>query len=173
MDKTILVGLNGHTEKFPLDAAAHDRLERYLDGAHARLRDNPDRTEILLDLERSVGDRLAGAPGGSDTVFGVGHIDAVLEEIGDVEAGREGPAAGAPIAAKPKRVRRLERITTGQQLAGVCTGLAAYSQIRVDWVRTLFVLATVVTAGVFAVVYVALAFILPVAEETNGATHTA
>jgi phage shock protein PspC (stress-responsive transcriptional regulator) len=34
----------------------------------------------------------------------------------------------------------------------------------VDWVRTLFLFATLLTAGVFSVVYVALMFILPVAE---------
>jgi phage shock protein PspC (stress-responsive transcriptional regulator) len=48
-------------------------------------------------------------------------------------------------------------------LAGVCNGLAAYSDLRVDWVRTLFVFATLLTGGLFVVVYIAMAFILPVA----------
>ena len=48
-------------------------------------------------------------------------------------------------------------------MAGVCTGLAAYAEIDVAWVRTLFVFATILTAGIFLLVYVALAFILPVA----------
>jgi phage shock protein PspC (stress-responsive transcriptional regulator) len=56
----------------------------------------------------------------------------------------------------------LRRIKEGQWLAGVCTGLADYSDIRVDWVRTLFIFATLLTAGGFALVYVAMAFILPV-----------
>ena len=38
----------------------------------------------------------------------------------------------------------------------------------VAWVRTLFVLGTVVTAGVLGLVYVALAFILPVAATREG-----
>lgn len=45
----------------------------------------------------------------------------------------------------------------------MCTGLAAYAEIDVVWVRTLFVFATLLTAGIFLLVYVALAFILPVA----------
>ncbi len=161
MDKTILVGLNGHTQQFKLDADAHGRLEQYLDGAAARLGDNPDRTEILLDLERSIGDRLAALPS-ADAVIGMAQIDAVLEQVGDVDAGKEPPAQ--PAGGMPRRQRRLQRIRTGQQLAGVCNGLAAYSEIRVDWVRTLFILATILTAGMFGLVYVALAFILPVAE---------
>jgi len=44
----------------------------------------------------------------------------------------------------------------------VCQGLAAYSEIDVAWVRTIFVLGTVVTAGFGLLVYLALAFILPV-----------
>ena len=52
-------------------------------------------------------------------------------------------------------------------LAGVCNGLAAYSEIRVDWVRTLFVGATLLTAGAFVLVYVALVFILPVDADAR------
>jgi phage shock protein C len=65
------------------------------------------------------------------------------------------------------RPRRLHRIREGQKLFGVCTGLAAYAEIDVDWVRTLFIFATIVTAGLFLLVYVALAFILPVAATAK------
>lgn len=87
-------------------------------------------------------------------------MDGVLDEIGAVDTGPDPAPNDAP--ARP-RGRRLQRIREGQQLAGVCNGLAAYSEIRVDWVRTLFLVATVLTAGLFALVYIALAFILPVA----------
>ncbi len=63
---------------------------------------------------------------------------------------------------RPRR-RRLYRIRQGQQIAGVCTGVAAYSDIRIDWVRAVFVLLTLGTAGLFALVYLVMAFVLPVA----------
>jgi phage shock protein PspC (stress-responsive transcriptional regulator) len=44
----------------------------------------------------------------------------------------------------------------------VCTGLAAYAELDVAWVRTLFFFATLLTAGGFALVYIVLAFMLPV-----------
>ena len=69
----------------------------------------------------------------------------------------------ARYASTRDRPRRLKRVREGQQIAGVCTGLAAYSEIDVDWVRTVFVLGTLVTAGVLGIVYIAMAFILPVA----------
>ena len=44
MDKTILIGLSGQTERFQLDEDAYERLTRYLDRAASRLQDDPDRT---------------------------------------------------------------------------------------------------------------------------------
>ena len=161
MDKTIMIGLTGHADQYRLDEDAYDRLERYLERAAVRLRDDPDQAEILGDLERSVGDKLAALLGSGDRLVTAADIDGVLEELGAVDTGQEPSPAET---AAPARVRRLQRIRKGQQLAGVCNGLAAYADLPVDWVRTGFILATVVTAGIFGLVYVALAFILPVAE---------
>jgi phage shock protein PspC (stress-responsive transcriptional regulator) len=159
MDKTIVISLSGHPEQFRLRDDAYDRLTGYLDGAASRLRDDPDRAEVLGDLERSIGDKLAAAIGSEDRLVTRADIDRVLEAVGTVDTGRE-PEREEPDD-RP-RPRRLRRIKEGQWLAGVCTGLADYSDIRVDWVRTLFIFATLLTAGGFALVYVAMAFILPV-----------
>jgi phage shock protein C len=229
MDKTIVIGLTGHAERYRFDQDAYDRLARYLDRAASRLPDGPDRAEVLGDLERSVGDKLVVLLGSVDRVVTAPDIDGILDEIGAVDTGDDpvdeeaGPrlrgrrlyrirdgkniagvstglaeyahldvgwvrtgfvlgslgtagilgivyialAFALPIvdrAGMRPRPRRLHRIREGQNIAGVCTGLAAYTELDVDWVRSLFVLATLFTAGVFSVVYIALAFILPVAE---------
>ena len=162
MDKTILVGLTGHTQQFRLDVAAYDRLAQYLDRAALRLRDDPDRAEILQDLERSIGDRLASLPGLPERLFGVPEIDAVLEDVGTVDTGRDVKVDEEDLSPRP---RRLQRIREGQMIAGVCTGLAAYAELDVAWVRTLFVIGTVFTAGILALVYVTLVFVLPIAPR--------
>jgi phage shock protein PspC (stress-responsive transcriptional regulator) len=162
MDKTIQITLAGHAEPYRLDEEAYDRLSDFLERAALRLHDDPDRAEVLGDLERSVGDRLAVPAGSGDRLVTAADIDRILEEIGTVDTGRDAPhdqAGPAP------RARHLHRIREGQQLAGVCNGLAAYAELRVDWVRTFFVLATLVTAGIFGLVYIALAFILPVTDR--------
>ena len=159
MDKTISISLTGHADRYRLDQEGYDRLARYLERAADRLRDDPDRAEVIGDLERSVGDRLAALVGSEDRLIAASDIDGILEEIGAVDTGREQVAdEGGP---RP-RARRLYRIREGQMLAGVCNGLAAYAELRVDWVRTLFVLGTLVTAGLLGLVYIAMAFILPV-----------
>jgi phage shock protein C len=164
MDKTIVIGLSGHAERYRLNQDAYDRLAQYLDRAASRLRDDSDRAEVLRDLERSVGDKLAVLIGSDDRTVSAADIDGVLEEIGAVDTGND------PVPEERRvrtRARRLHRIREGQKMAGVCTGLAAYADLPVDWVRTLFVFATILTAGVFALVYVALAFILPVASTRD------
>jgi phage shock protein C len=164
MDKTIAISLNGHPEQYRLEQEAYDRLKQYLDRAASRLEHDPDRAEVLGDLERSVGDKLASLLGSGDRLVTATDIDGILEEIGAVDTGRD------PVADETDtrpRARHLHRIREGQQIAGVCNGLAAYADLRVDWVRTLFVLGTVVTAGLFGLVYVALAFILPVSATAR------
>jgi phage shock protein C len=160
MEKTIVINLSGHPEAYRFTEDAHDRLAEYLDRAATRLQGDPGRAEVLGDLERSVGDKLAALLGSDDRLVSAADIDGVLEEIGAVDTGQE-PADERD---RPPRRRRLQRIREGQWIAGVCKGLAAYSEIRVDWVRTLFIFATLVTASGFALVYIALAFILPVAS---------
>ncbi len=162
MNKTIMVGLAGHPDQYRLDEEAYDRLARYLERAAVRLGDDPDRAEVIADLERSIGDRLALSVGADGRPLTAIEIDAILEEVGAVDTGRETEPTGD--GARP-RGRRLHRIREGQQVAGVCNGLAAYAELDVDWVRTGFVLGTLVTAGLLGVVYIALAFILPVAPR--------
>lgn len=156
MNKTLLIGLTGHADQFRLDEEAYDRLSGYLDRAEVRLRDDPDRAEVLGDLERSIGDRLAAMP--PDTVATAAEIDAILEQVGAVDTGRD----TASDERRPRPRRRLVRIRDGQEIAGVCTGLAAYTEVRVDWVRAFVVLGTVFTGGILGLVYVALVLILPV-----------
>lgn len=159
MDKTIVISLNGHPEHYRLRDDAYDRLTRYLDGAASRLRDDPDQAEVLGDLERSIGDKLAVAIGSDDRLVTLADIDGVLEAIGTVDTGRDPEPAESGGRSSPRRLRRIKE---GQWLVGVCTGLADYADIRVEWVRTLFIFATLLTAGGFALVYIAMAFILPV-----------
>jgi len=68
-------------------------------------------------------------------------------------------------AAEPlqfSRSRRLCRIDEGKWFFGVCKGLAAYSSISVEWVRSIFVIVSVFTGGLPILIYLILAFVLPV-----------
>lgn len=167
MDTTILIGLRGHAEPFRLDQDAYGRVTRYLDRAAARLQADPDVDEVLGDLERSIGDRLLAMAGPAERVVTAADIDGVLEAVGTVDTG-DAPAPDAWRAPAPKRKRRFRRVREGQEIAGVCTGLAAYSELDVEWVRTVFILGALVTGGILGVVYIVLALFLPIDATREG-----
>lgn len=166
MDKTVVLSLNGHADQFRLAGDAYDLLSKYLDRAAAGLPADSDRAEVLGDLERSVGDKLVAKLGSEDRIVTAADIEAILEEIGAFEGEDE---QGTDDGLIPRRLRRLHRIRAGKQIAGVCTGLAAYADIDLTWVRTGFVIGTVFTAGIFAVVYIVLAFVLPITPTSAAA----
>lgn len=179
MHRVVDISLAGHATPFRLHDDAYERLRQYLDDAGRRLGDDADRAEVIGDLEQSIGDKLRGRLLRGKEVVDLGDVAATLEEIGPVEAGRTdaagptaaagpapggGPAPGAaptPAPIAPPR-RRLFRIREDQSIAGVCTGLAAYADISVAWVRVLFVIFTILTAGGFALVYLLLVLVMPV-----------
>jgi len=158
MQKVIPISLSGHSAMFQLDEDAYNALQSYLDRARSRLKSDPDRDEVLRDLEQSIGEKLALVLRAENRIMNRHEVDSVLDQVGAVDAGN----GDAKVESQFDRPRRLCRIEEGQWIAGVCQGLAAYSSVAVEWVRTIFVAATVVTGGVVAVVYLVLMFALPV-----------
>lgn len=120
------------------------------------------RRAIRSSISATFAVRARTSPGSGDRLVTAADIDGILDEIGAVDTGHD---QGTDEAGPHPRARRLRRIREGQKIAGVCTGLAAYAELDVAWVRTLFVLGTLITAGILGLVYIALAFILPVASK--------
>ena len=169
MQTVIQISLSGHATSFALDEDAYRSLRAYLDRARSRLRRDPDRDEILRDLEQSIGDRLASLLQAQARVVSRSEIDSILDQVGAVDAGGA-DAAAAP----PERPRRLCRIEEGKWFFGVCQGLAAYSSISVEWVRSIFVIVSVFTGGIPILIYLVLMFALPVVptrDAYNASLH--
>ena len=164
MDKTVVIGLNGHASQFRLEGDAYDLLSQYLDRAAARLPADADRAEVLGDLERSIGDKLVALLGSEDRAVTASDVDGILEEIGGFE-GEDEQVIGKGLI--PPRLRRLHRVRAGQQLAGVCAGLSAYADLDIGWVRLGFMAATAMTLGLAALVYIVLAFVLPISDTAD------
>ena len=157
MQRVIQLNLFDHPDSFRLNEDAYLVLRAYLDRAERRLANNPDREEVLRDLDRSIGEKFTHLLRSENRVITRDEVEFVLRRIGDIDTGDpivdETPPAGR---------RRLRRIQEGQWLYGVCTGLAAYSGIRLDWVRTIFILLSGVTGGIPVLIYLVLMFALPV-----------
>ena len=141
---------------FQLDEDAYNALRAYLDRARSRLRRDPGRDEVLRDLEQSIGEKLVQLLGSASRVVNRREVESVLEQVGAVDTGN-----AESVKVEGDRPRRLCRIEEGQWFFGVCQGLAAYSSIKVEWVRAIFVVLTIFTGGAAALIYLILMFALP------------
>ncbi len=175
MGPVITISLNGNA--YTLEQAAYDALKAYLATAEARLAANPDRAEILADLEQAIAEKCGRYLSAHKTVVATAEVEEVIREMGPVDAADEPPAqgegmgaaagaSGAPRAGAAP-LRRLYRIREGAMLGGVCNGLAAYFDIDVAVVRVIFVLLAIVTWGLWSLAYLVMMFVIPHAKTTE------
>jgi phage shock protein PspC (stress-responsive transcriptional regulator) len=134
MNKVITLNLHGNA--YQLEESGYEALRVYLETAARRLDGNPDKDEIIADIEQAIADKFRALLGVHKTV----------------------------VAGTPGGARRLYKISEGAMLGGVCNGLAAYSHIDVTVVRVIFAVLTVLTYGVGIGLYILLVFLVPPAE---------
>jgi phage shock protein PspC (stress-responsive transcriptional regulator) len=178
MERVVTVNLNGNP--YQLEEPAYDALRAYLSRAEAALADNPDKGEIIRDLEQSIADKCAGYLGPHKSVVADAEMTRVLDEMGPVEGeGRAEQASdhngSAPREEPARPLRRLYRIYDRHAWTGVSAGLAAYAGIDVAWVRVLWILSALFSGGFTILLYLILIFAVPVAmtNEELAAAHGA
>lgn len=176
MKKVVSISLNGIA--FQLEENGYDELRVYLERAEARLKDSPDRSEIMADLEQAIGEKCSRVLGPHKTVVSGTEISSILTEMGPVETAEENPAdaafdSAAPAASPagaadiPQPRKRLFKIREGQMWFGVCNGIAAYLGVDVTWVRIAVVVLALVTTGFALLAYFGLVIIVPYAETSE------
>ncbi len=185
MRRVITASLNGNAYQIEDDAYAV--LAAYLEDATRALAGNPDKDEIIADVEQAIADKCARYLSSHKSVIARSEIDQVLAEMGPVDGGDNaagataggtgpgpgagtGPATGAPAgaaAADAGTPRRLYQISDGALISGVCNGIAAYFHIDVTVVRVAFVVLLFLTGGTVGFVYLVLMFVLPYAKTSE------
>lgn len=193
MNKVITINLNGVA--YQLEEGGYEALREYLDNAARRLEGNPDKDEILADIEQAIADKFRAVLGAHKTVVITKEVAGVIADMGPVQdASADEPASGARAtggpeptedgaatggAAAPAGVRRLYRIyPEGAMLSGVCNGLAAYFNIDATIFRIGFVVLSLLW-GAGVLLYVLMVLIIPLARTpaekaaASGAAATA
>jgi phage shock protein PspC (stress-responsive transcriptional regulator) len=173
MNKVIAINLNGNA--YQLEEDGYEALRAYLESASRQLEVNPDRAEIIADIEQSIADKFRGFLGVNKTVVVAKEVRDVISEMGPVQdpsdsgaspAGAAPSSSGSAPSAEPAAAaapKRLYRIRDGARVGGVCNGLAAYFDIDVTLLRILFAFA-VVFWGTGLALYVIMWLVVPVAE---------
>ena len=177
MKKVTTINLNGTA--YQVEEAGYDKLKAYLDQAAAALASNPDKDEILADLEQAIAEKSRSYLTAAKNVISTEEIDRIIASMGPVEGApaadsagsATGPEAGSSSSASsPKKLYLLRE---GAIIMGVCNGLAAYFNIDVTVMRIIFVVLSAITSGGFIGVYIVLAIIIPYANtpEEKTAAH--
>ena len=170
MQKVITINLNGNA--YQLDEPGYDTLRAYLNDAEARLEGNPDRAEIVNDLEQAVAEKCLRYLGRGKTVVSTAEIEQILREIGPVDGGAAAAVCGVRRAARGDRApsglrpKRLYQIREGAMISGVCNGLAAYFNIDPTFVRVGFVLLALFH-GAGILLYILLMVLVPYAKTSE------
>jgi phage shock protein PspC (stress-responsive transcriptional regulator) len=84
MNKVITINLDGAA--YQLEEGGYETLRAYLETAATRLQGNPDRDEILSDIERAIADKFRTLLTSHKTVVVEKEVTAVLAEMGPIEA---------------------------------------------------------------------------------------
>jgi phage shock protein PspC (stress-responsive transcriptional regulator) len=160
---SVTARLNRSTLQF--EEAAYVRLESYLAEAARTLDGNPDKQEILGDLEQAVVDQCVRRLRPEQGPVTLAELEPALEEIGSVQV----PGAST-VSDQAARVapRPLQQVSEGAVVSGVCQGLARYFGLNVTALRVFAVLLLFVSGGGMILVYLALMLLMPYAPLVSG-----
>lgn len=159
MQTVITLSLNG--KAFKLEEPGHVRLRAYLDEAERALARDPDRLEILKDLEQAVGEKCAKTLDAHKDVVSAAEVEQIVAEMGPVRAADGPGAAPGQDEAVP---RKLYQVREGAMITGVCNGIAAYLGLDVTVVRIAFVILTFLTGGFWILLYLVMMVLVPTAD---------
>src|ERR1700712_118887 len=140
MNRVITINLNGNA--YQLEESGYEALRTYLDNAARRLEGNPDKDEIMADIEQAIADKFRVVLGANKNVVMTKEVENALVEMGPVQDGTAAgerqataaagrPTSGSSDAASEEKktdsdkqetssVKRLYAIREGAMLVGVC-----------------------------------------------------
>lgn len=164
MKKTLTVNLGGTV--FSIDEDAYELLGLYLERIEGYFAGNPDKLEIMNDIEVRIAELLSRDGHSLTRSVTVNEVEEVIKIMGEPEEFSGATESETEPSVEYGRTRRrIYRDVDRRVLGGVCSGISAYLSIDVVWVRIIFViLALVAFSGVL--VYLLLWIVIPPALTT-------
>lgn len=172
MNKVISIHLNG--KSYQIEESGYEALRAYLDEAGRYLAENPDKIEIIQDLEQAIAEKCSRYLNIHKDVVTTTEVETILVEMGPVSGEEHANSGGASDGrAAGGSNKKLYLMYEGAVIGGVCAGLAAYLNVDVTLVRIAFVALAVLTGGGFILAYIAAMILVPYAKtsEEKAAAH--
>jgi phage shock protein PspC (stress-responsive transcriptional regulator) len=147
MKKTVTVSLGGMV--FCLEDDAYIRLDTYLKRLEGNFLNEPDRREIMNDIESRIAEHLKEKAPTPENVINIFEVNRVIGIMGDPsDFGEENTSSQSTRATFSHTRKRLYRDADNKVLGGVSSGLGYYWNIDPVIIRILFVIAALWGGGI-------------------------
>lgn len=168
MKKTISIHLMG--VNFLVEEGAYELLENYLKRLKNSFQHSKDQQEICDDVESRIAELASEKISDRKHVVTFDEMKAILDTLGNPEdfegsmdPGDEKNYEKSEFQSASRKSRRLFRDGENKSIAGVCSGLAAYFDIDVVYIRIAFVIFFLL-GGFIVPVYLVLWIAVPQAK---------
>lgn len=157
MEKTIQIFIA--STSFLCTEEAFSALSSYLERLKAHFETEPDRDEIIGDIELRIAEKLLEQ---NHPLIQIADVSTVIAEVGDIS--QIDDAAEEP-SREARAEKRLYRDTDTAVIAGVAGGIAAYFGVSPIFMRLLF-LVSLFFGGTGFFIYIMLWIVIPEAKTS-------
>lgn len=163
MKRTISINILG--QLFSVEEDAYQKLDTYLDSVKRHFAANPDRDEIITDIESRIAEQFL-QQSGSERIVTSPMVEELIRSMGKVEDFERDADEETYRPAPVRAVKRLLRNPEDRVIAGVASGIAAYFDIDPVIIRILFVIS-IFAGGGGIIAYVIFWLIMPEAKTAS------
>jgi phage shock protein PspC (stress-responsive transcriptional regulator) len=178
MKKIININLSGRV--IPIEDSAYEKLQAYIESLRRYFAHEEGREEIINDIESRIAELMNEKIRKGATCITDIDIEEIAQSMGRPEdfdaaeatetAHQAGQQSSSSTSSSEKKTRgRLYRDTSDKFIGGVCSGIAAYTNVDPAIVRIFFAIITIGGFGLGFLAYILLWIILP-SKDMEGYT---
>jgi len=163
MNKTININLA--STFFHIDENAYDLLKSYLNKLEKAFTKSQGKEEILRDVEVRIAELFQERKKNSDYVITLEDVEEVIKILGQpqdfiTEEEAENETQTQTVS------KKLFRDPDDKYIGGVASGMGYYFGIDTTWIRLLWLLFGLFSAGTIILIYIVLWILIPEAKTT-------
>ncbi|MCA1757896.1 MAG: PspC domain-containing protein [Bacteroidales bacterium] len=159
MEKTIKINIAGTI--FQISEDGYELLREYLQSVTSRLKNFPDGSEMIDDIEARIAEIFQSGASWKTGVISKEEVEEMISTMGSADDIADGLESGdASQMYRSTKERKLTRDSENSILGGVCSGLGNYFRIDTIWIRIIFILFTLFYLSGL-VIYAVLWIVLP------------
>lgn len=166
MKKTVTINLNSFI--FNIDEDAYKVLHVYLEKLSEHFGNNEEGREIIKDIEARIAELFSEKLSENKQVINIDDVNEVISILGYVNdiIDSDETEDTSKKEEKKKRDKKFFRDPDNKMLAGVCSGLAAYTGVSIIVWRIIFLVFLFIPGNISIVAYIILWIAVPMAKTT-------